>query len=257
MALVGLGGKVGTNTLFLVAAVRDQADAVAASCESAQWALQFCTGPSEYACVRDASHPSCAVIFESQGIPPSFLSLRDIADEVPIPWLVLTDRPDMAVATKWMRCGAMDVFPIDVGTLTLRAAIENAMRVDAEKADLNRRMADAKAAYATLSPRQREIVHLVLEGRQNKWIANSLEISKRTVELDRATVLAKLNVENAVELARLVTELRCHEQWGGCVHCRIDPGTSKVAGPHWQHTSDNQPQAVAESPYRSSSDPTA
>lgn len=51
-----------------------------------------------------------------------------------------------------------------------------------------------------LTPREREVMDLLIEGRANKVIADRLGISIRTVEVHRARVLAKLGVRNAVEL---------------------------------------------------------
>lgn len=52
-----------------------------------------------------------------------------------------------------------------------------------------------------LTPREREVMALLLEGRANKVIADRLGISTRTVEVHRARVMAKLGVRNAVELS--------------------------------------------------------
>ncbi|GGX15948.1 hypothetical protein GCM10007242_23150 [Pigmentiphaga litoralis] len=55
-----------------------------------------------------------------------------------------------------------------------------------------------------LTPREREVMALLLEGRANKVIADRLGISTRTVEVHRARVMAKLGVRNAVELSARV-----------------------------------------------------
>lgn len=56
----------------------------------------------------------------------------------------------------------------------------------------------------TLTPREREVMDLLVEGRANKVIADRLGISIRTVEVHRARVLSKLGVRNAVELVWMV-----------------------------------------------------
>ena len=63
----------------------------------------------------------------------------------------------------------------------------------------------------TLTPREREVMDLVVEGRANKVIADRLGISIRTVEVHRSRVLAKLGARNAVELVWLMhRRLRAH-----------------------------------------------
>jgi len=71
--------------------------------------------------------------------------------------------------------------------------------------------------YYSLTPRQRKIVGHLLDGKQNKWIAATLDVSKRTVELDRASILQSMNVENSIQLAAAITEMRLIGQ----VHPRL------------------------------------
>ena len=59
---------------------------------------------------------------------------------------------------------------------------------------------------AELTEREREVMHLVIEGRPNKLIADELDISVRTVEVHRARVFDKMDVKSAVELANLLRE---------------------------------------------------
>ena len=57
---------------------------------------------------------------------------------------------------------------------------------------------------ADLTERERDVMHLVVEGLPNKLIADQLDISVRTVEVHRARVFDKMNVKSAVELANLL-----------------------------------------------------
>ena len=57
---------------------------------------------------------------------------------------------------------------------------------------------------ADLTDRERDVMHLVIEGLPNKLIADQLDISVRTVEVHRARVFDKMNVKSAVELANLL-----------------------------------------------------
>jgi two-component system response regulator DctR len=59
---------------------------------------------------------------------------------------------------------------------------------------------------ADLTDRERDVMHLVVEGRPNKLIADALDISVRTVEVHRARVFEKMDVKSAVELANLLRE---------------------------------------------------
>ena len=61
---------------------------------------------------------------------------------------------------------------------------------------------------ATLTPREREVMDLILEGKYNKVIADQLSISMRTVEAHRSRIFDKMAVRSAVELAQMLTVLR-------------------------------------------------
>ncbi len=62
----------------------------------------------------------------------------------------------------------------------------------------------AGAGWPVLTPREREVVYPVAEGKSNKLIAMELGISMRTVEAHRARIFYKMGVRNAVQLARTV-----------------------------------------------------
>jgi len=65
----------------------------------------------------------------------------------------------------------------------------------------------ADSALADLTERERDVMHLVVEGLPNKLIADQLDISVRTVEVHRSRVFEKMNVKSAVELANLLREI--------------------------------------------------
>lgn len=62
----------------------------------------------------------------------------------------------------------------------------------------------AGAGWTALTPRERELVYPVVEGKPNKLIAKEMGISMRTVEAHRARIFYKMGVKNAVQLARTV-----------------------------------------------------
>lgn len=64
------------------------------------------------------------------------------------------------------------------------------------------------ARFATLTPRERDVMHHVVTGKPNKIIAAELGVSQRTIEAHRARVFRKLRVRNAVELAHCLASRR-------------------------------------------------
>jgi len=125
-----------------------------------------------------------------------------------LPVILITGHGDIAMAVDAIKQGAFDFVekPFDDERLMARiqAAIESGrrMRIEREeKTNLSKRMSE-------LSPRQVEVMDLVVEGLSNKEIALKLQISPRTVENYRAWVMEKMGANNLADLVRKVMVLK-------------------------------------------------
>lgn len=118
------------------------------------------------------------------------------------PVVFLTGHGDIPLAVECLKQGAADFLekPFNDNDLVDRVlAVLEAARA---RAINDRRQDELRARYNNLSPREREVLDMVLEGLLNKQIAERLEITMRTVEVHRARVLEKIGARNAVELTR-------------------------------------------------------
>lgn len=121
-----------------------------------------------------------------------------------LPVLFLTGHADVATAVQAVKRGAFDFVekPFSDNALVDRV-IEALQR--SETALAARREHDALRQHlAELTEREREVMHLIIAGRANKQIADTLDISVRTVEVHRSRVFDKMDVKSAVELANLL-----------------------------------------------------
>ena len=125
-----------------------------------------------------------------------------------LPVILITGHGDIAMAVDAIKQGAFDFVekPFDDDQLMARiqAAIESGQRMrveQEEKTNLARRMSE-------LSPRQVEVMDLVVDGLSNKEIALKLQISPRTVENYRAWVMEKMGASNLADLVRKVMVLK-------------------------------------------------
>jgi two-component system response regulator DctR len=121
--------------------------------------------------------------------------------------IFLTGHADVPTAVAAVKRGAFDFVEKPFSDNALVDRIEQALlRSEAALA----RRADKRQverALAELTEREREVMHLVVEGKPNKLIADALDISVRTVEVHRARVFEKMNVKSAVELANMLHPL--------------------------------------------------
>ena len=120
------------------------------------------------------------------------------------PTIVLTGYGDVPGAVRALKGGAIDFLqkPYEPDVLLVRIA--EALEKDARTREARERTAEVEARLSQLTPREREVMSLVVEGRANKVIAIDLGISERTVELHRGRVMRKLGARSVPDLIRKV-----------------------------------------------------
>jgi len=121
-----------------------------------------------------------------------------------LPAIVITGHGDIPMAIKAMKVGAIDFIEKPTPQERLIASIDLALlqASDATKRSVSQEA--AAASIAALTPRERAVMELVVQGLPNKQIAYSLDISQRTVETHRAAVMARTGSESLPDLIRLV-----------------------------------------------------
>ena len=160
--------------------------------------------PREFLAQYDPATPGCLVLDIAM---PGFngLQLQTALGEKGsiLPIIFLTGHGDVSKSVQAMKHGAFDFLtkPVkDRDLLTaIRAAIETDAFVRLEKA----KMSEILAHLDTLTPREREVLEHVGDGKLNKQIAGDLGITEATVKMHRARVMVKMKVQSVAELARL------------------------------------------------------
>jgi two-component system response regulator FixJ len=119
-----------------------------------------------------------------------------------LPVIAVTAGGDVQVAVRAMKAGAIDFLEKPYSEEALLGAIEAALAsggtaVHAEE------IADATRRIDTLSPREREVLEGLIDGRSNKMIAHQLGLSVRTIEVHRARMMERLGMRQLAEALRL------------------------------------------------------
>lgn len=120
-----------------------------------------------------------------------------------MPVIFLTGHADVPTAVDAVRRGAFDFFEKPCSDNALVDRVEQALAQSHTLVLANQQTRLLRDRLAELTEREREVMHLVVEGLLNKLIADRLDISVRTVEVHRARVFDKMEVKSAVELANL------------------------------------------------------
>jgi two-component system response regulator FixJ len=129
--------------------------------------------------------------------------LKELGVRVPV--VIMTAHGDVATAVQAMKAGAADFVEKPFVDDTLLDAIEAACSRAGAPAAADA-MSEGAARIAALSAREREVLELLMTGRQNKEVARDLGLSPRTVELHRARMLVKLGVGSLAEAVRLAVQ---------------------------------------------------
>lgn len=120
-----------------------------------------------------------------------------------VPTIVMTGHGDVGSAREAFRANAVDFLEKPIDHAKLIAAIEEAFSRQSAVEVKERRQHEFKSLQQNLTPREREVMDLVVIGRHNREIAEALGISARTVEVHKARMMTKLGVASVPDLVRL------------------------------------------------------
>ncbi|WP_237153889.1 chemotaxis protein CheB [Oryzibacter oryziterrae] len=120
------------------------------------------------------------------------------------PAIMITGNSDVGMAVQAMKAGALDFIDKPIGSAELLAVIDRAIEQASDQAKRTDWRDSSARRLAGLTPRQHQIMDLVLAGQPSKIIAADLGISQRTVENHRASIMKRTGTKSLPELARLV-----------------------------------------------------
>jgi two-component system CheB/CheR fusion protein len=153
--------------------------------------------------------------------------LRGAGD--PLPTIMITGSSDVPMAVRAMKAGAADFIEKPIAAAELLASIDRALERSRDSFKLLAWQADAAQHIAGLTPRQHQIMGLVLAGHPSKNIAADLGISQRTVENHRASIMRKTGAKSLPELARLALAAAVPEPAEAAHPAR--PGSAGLSAP--------------------------
>lgn len=124
-----------------------------------------------------------------------------------VPVILVTGHGDIPMAVQAMKDGAFDFLQKPFRDQDLLDRINAALKQDAENRAMVEQQADLKRRAATLTPREHEVMALVVDGKANKVIAIDLGLSERTVEIHRANVMEKMGARSVAHLVKMQLKL--------------------------------------------------
>lgn len=132
---------------------------------------------------------------------------------IKLPSIMITGHGDVAAAVRAMKLGAADFLEKPYRPEVLRDCIQKAISHDREMRHAENERLALKRRMRSLTSSERDILELTVAGKPDKAIANRLDLSPRTIQLRRASLMKKLQAKSRIELAQL-TQLANEDRLG-------------------------------------------
>lgn len=130
------------------------------------------------------------------------------ASEYPLPVIFLTAHGDIPMTVRAMQAGALDFLQKPFNDQHLLDKVQDALNSGAHSLRRHQANAEARRRLELLSPRERNVLEKLTEGKSSKVIAVELQISYKTVEVHRAHIREKLGTNSVAELVHLAIDSR-------------------------------------------------
>ena len=153
--------------------------------------------------------PACLVLdVRMPGLSGLDLQLKLRDDGIPIPIIFITGHGDIPMSVRAMKEGAHEFLTKPVRGQDLLDAVQKALASDRALRQERREAHEIRARFESLTPREKQVLELVVEGLLNKQIADRLGMSELTVKTHRAHLMEKTQAESLAHLVRMAEKLK-------------------------------------------------
>lgn len=173
------------------------------------WQAETFASQQDFLASPRSAVPSCLVVDAALPSCDGLALQRQIAsDRFPVPIIFLSGSCDIEMTVRAMKGGALDflIKPINEESLlsAIRVAIKRSEIILGRETELHQ----LRAGYGSLTPREREVMTLVVSGLPNKRVGGELGISEITVKFHRGNLMRKMKADSFAELMNMATRLR-------------------------------------------------
>lgn len=135
--------------------------------------------------------------------------------DIHIPIIFMTGHGDIPMTVRAMKAGAVDFLTKPFRDQDMLDAVTTAIERDRTRRNEARALANLRAAFATLTPRERQIMSLVTAGLMNKQVAAEIGVAEITVKIHRGHIMRKMAAKSLPDLVRMAQILGIKQASGG------------------------------------------
>ena len=195
--------------VFVVEDDHSVREALASLVRSAGWNVEVYVTAHEFLARPRPDGPSCLVLdIGLPGLSGLDLQSRMAQLHLDIPIVFITGQADIPMSVRAMKAGAVEFLTkpfVDQDLLDgIQLAIERDRAARSEEAGLR----ELRECYASLTPREQQVLELVISGRLNKQAAAELDISEITIKVHRGRIMAKMRATSLPDLVNRVAKLK-------------------------------------------------
>ena len=198
-----------TPMVFVVEDDPSVREALAGLIRSAGWNVEVYVSAQEFLARPRADAPSCLVL--DVGLPGlSGLDLQSRMAELhqDIPIVFITGHGDIPMSVRAMKAGAVEFLTKPFVDQDLLDGIQLAIERDRIARSEETQLRELRECYASLTPREQQVLELVISGRLNKQAAAELGISEITIKVHRGRVMAKMRATSLPDLVNRAAKLK-------------------------------------------------
>jgi FixJ family two-component response regulator len=155
---------------------------------------------------RDA--PGC-IVLDVRLPGPSGLEFQRTLDKssIHLPIIFISGHGDIPMSVRAMKSGAVEFLTKPLAEQELLDAIQTGIERDRTRRQEAKVVAELRERFNSLTPREREVLALVVTGRRNKQIADQANLSEMTVKVHRSQIMRKMRAKSLVDLVRMADAL--------------------------------------------------